>query len=161
MEAGIFRSPRPDGGFSILEVVLVILLIGILGVIAVPYIPRVDESTLESQAQKFASDIRRAQTIAMSTRRTLCVVNTATEYRITAFTSPAGCGSTAITDPSTNQAFQVALLNGATLNTGTTTIINSLGRSLGAASYVLSLPTSSRSVTVDVAALTAYVTVGP
>lgn len=140
---------------------LVILLIGILGAIALRYIPRVDESTLESQAQKFASDIRRAQTIAMSTRRTLCVVNTATEYRITEFTSPVGCGATAITDPTTTQAFQVMLLNGATLSTGSSTVINSLGRPYAAASYVLSLPGSSRSVTVDVAPVTAYVSVGP
>lgn len=161
MEAGTPRFPRPAGGFSILEAVLVILLISILGIIAVPFIPRVDESTLESQAQKFASDIRRTQTIAMSTRRTLCVVNTASVYQITTFTSPAGCGSTAITDPTTNQAFAVQLLNGATLSGGGPLVINSLGRALTGATYVLSLPTSTRSVEVEVAPLTAYVTVGP
>lgn len=161
MEAGPSRFSRPAGGFSILEAVLVILLVGILGAVAVRYIPRVDESTLESQAQKFASDIRRAQTIAMTTRRTLCVMTTSTSYKVTEALSSSSCSATPIVEPSTNQGFEVFLLNGATLTTGTSLVINSIGRSLSGVSYVLSLPASSRTVTVDVAPLTAFVTVGP
>lgn len=137
-------------GFTLVELVIVIVVLGILSVYAVIKSVSLAEVTLPSQAQKLASDIRHAQTLAYTLGKRM-------RLTITAGTNGT-YGVTCVTPPC-NTDFSVTLQKDVVLaGTPTTLDFTSLGQPSASASYTL---TSGSTVTVSVAALTGLVTVSP
>lgn len=152
-----------NAGFTIVELVMVIVVLGIISVYAVTRSAPPAEVTLPSQAQKMASDIRHAQTLATTWGRRLRI--TITEgangtYNVSCVTAGAApCNANPVIDPATGNGFNVALQQNVQLAGTATLDFNSLGQPTAAANYTLTSGTAV--VTVTVAALTGYVTVAP
>ncbi len=149
----MYKRLKPIAGFTLVELVIVIVVLGIVSAYAVMKGVFPAEVTLPSQAQKMASDIRSAQTLAYTSGKRMCLAITAGIYRVDCGTAGA-CPQSACP-----QSFSVTLEKGVVLGGGPTTIdFNTLGQPSAAASYTL---TSGSSVTISVAALTGNVTVSP
>ncbi len=84
------------GGFSLTELVIVLVLVGVLAWIAFPSMTAVDEIKLDSAARRLASDLRYAQSQAMSQRVAHGVLFEPAIERYTVF---APTPATAVTDP--------------------------------------------------------------
>ena len=157
-------------GFTIVELIFVIVMVSILSVYAMMRSYSTGELSLPSQAQKMASDIRHAQTLATTQGKRLRITITAAangNYKVLPCTVNAGvvtCTATPVTDPVTGAGFSVNLKNGVVLAGTATLDFSSLGQPLDSsgastsASYTL---TSGSVETITVAALTGYVTVAP
>lgn len=155
-----------QGGFTLVELVIVIALIGIISVYAVMKSAPIAESTLPSQAQQMATDIRHAQTLAYTWgKRMRLAVTTGINgsYSVSCFAGTPACD--------TSNDFTVTLQKNADMS-GSTLYFNSLGQpsdSAGSAvssttTYNLCFPTCASATTtetVTVAPLTGYVTVSP
>ena len=145
-------------GFTLLELVLVLVIMGTLAAFAVPRISPAD-NTLAAQADRLARELRHTQALALNQGRTLVFdVQSATAYRVT-------FGGSTITDPATQQPYQVTLDNNVTL-TGIDTGFDSLGRPFAAGSLldtarVFTLSGSSRTTRVTLSPVTGFVTVTP
>ena len=153
-----------QSGFTLVELIMVMVVLGILSAYAVMRNVSPAEVTLPSQAQKMASDIRHAQTLASTWGRRLRISTDSSSYSVTCTSSvvapcPAAI-TTPVTDPATGSSFHVDLQkNVVFVNPTTATLdINSLGQPLAAASYTLSAGSIE---TIAVAALTGFVTVTP
>ncbi len=150
-------------GFTLIELLIVIVVLGILSTYAVMRSFSAADATLPSQAQKMASDIRHAQTLAYTWGKSLQLSITAGAngvYSVSCVTpgiSP--CNVSPVLNPSTNNSFSVALQKGVALAGTATLSFNSLGQPNAPASY--SLTSGSSTKTISVAALTGYVTVPP
>ena len=152
-------QPQAHNGFTLIELVIVLALIGAMAAIALPrWAP--SDTTVGAQADRLARDLRHAQSMAMTQGRTLTVdIQPATAYRVI------DGSSMTVTDPATQQPFQVTLDNNVTLN-GTDTGFDSLGRPVSAgallpASRVFTLSGSSTTATVTVSAVTGFISVTP
>lgn len=147
-----FRSV-PQIGFTLVELVIVIVVLGVISAYAVMKSVSPAEFTLPSQAQKLASDIRHAQTLAYTSgnrMRLTITAGTNGTYGVTCVTGSAPC----------NTDFSVTLQKDVVLaGTPTTLDFTSLGQPSAGASYTLT--SGSSTVTVAVAALTGLVTVSP
>jgi len=145
-------------GFTLLELVIVLVILGTVSALAIPRFAPSD-NTVAAQADRLARDLRHAQSLALSQGRTLdFVVQSATTYRVS-------FGGSTITNPATQQPFQVTLDNNVTL-TGTDTGFDSLGRPVSAGvllgtARVFTLSGSSRAATVALSPVTGFVTVAP
>ena len=156
---------RPShAGFTVIELIMVMALLGILSAYAVMRNVSPAEVTLPSQAQKMASDIRHAQTLASTWGRRLRISTDSASYSVTCTSSvvapcPAAT-TTPVTDPATGAGFSVSLQKGAVfVNPTTATLdIDSLGQPLSAATFTLSAGSTE---TIAVTALTGFVTVTP
>ena len=156
--------PSSERGFTVVELVLVMVLLALLSVYAVMRSVSPAEVTLPSQAQKMASDIRHAQTLASTWGRRLRISTGGSSYWVTCTSSvvapcPAAI-TTPVTDPATGSSFQVSLQKNVIFESPSTATldINSLGQPLAAASYTLSAGSIK---TVAVTTLTGFVTVTP
>jgi len=149
---------RSERGFSLIELVIVLVMLGILAAYALPRWAPAD-TTVASQAERLARDLRHAQTIAMNQGRSLVFdIQAPAAYRVTSSGTP-------ITDPATLQDFQVTLDSGVTV-AGTDTDFDSLGRPTGSgilltAPRVFTLSGTSRTATVTLSAVTGFVSVSP
>ena len=147
-------------GFTLIELVTVLVIIGVLAAYALPRWAPAD-TTVAAQADRLARDLRHAQALAMNQGRTLSFdVQAPGGYRV------ADSGTT-ITDPATQQAFQVTLDNGVTL-AGTDVDFDSLGRPVSAPATPLPSDTvftvygsPPKTVTVTLSAVTGFVAVTP
>ena len=143
------------------------VVLGIMSAYAIMKNVSTAEVTLPSQAQKMASDIRHAQTLASTWGRSLRLSAAGNSYSVTCTSSTvAPCPSqttTPVTDPATGGSFSYALQKGAVFIVPTTGTldINSQGQPGGAASYTLSADGSTGGSTVSVSALTGFATVSP
>lgn len=141
-----------------IEIVIVLLIMSILAAVAVPRFTNSD-STLLAQAQRLASDLRHAQTMAMNQGRTLVFnVQSTTSYRVT-------FGGSTVTDPATMQPYSVTLDNNVTLH-GANIEIDSLGRPVAAGTllameHVFTLNGNSRTAAVTLSPVTGFVAVSP
>ena len=138
-------------GFTLVELVIVIVVLGIMSVYAMMKGASPAEMSVPSQAQKLASDIRHAQTLAYTSGNRMRLTITAGAngtYGVTCVTGTMPC----------NTDFSVTLQNGVILAGPPTLDITSLGQPSAAASYTL---TSGSQAKVSVAALTGLVNVCP
>lgn len=96
-----------QSGVTLLELLAVLLIIGILTAILAPKLPDGKSIALSAQAQSFAADLRRAQTVAMSTGKAICLkrLGATTQYGIYDTTKTVGgdskCTETSVPDPVT------------------------------------------------------------
>lgn len=149
-------------GVTLIELVTVIVVLGVLSAYVAITNLSVGDVTLPSQAQKLATDLRHAQTLA-STWGTSLVVSASVDgnvYGVSCITTTiaAPCNVAPVIDPATGAPFSVTLQKGVTfsaVSNGSLTF-NSLGQPNAAASYTLSSGTSTNTVTVE--AITGKVT---
>ncbi|MEK7752209.1 MAG: prepilin-type N-terminal cleavage/methylation domain-containing protein [Acidobacteriota bacterium] len=142
-------------GFTIIELIIVIVVVGILSAYAAMRGGlSSSELSLPSQAEKMASDIRRAQALAYTSgkrvRLTVAAGANGT-YAVACVTVPTPCG----TD------FSVTLQKDVILGGTASLEFTSLGQPSAAASYTLAYPANTNTKTIAVAALTGIVTVTP
>ncbi|PIT80634.1 Tfp pilus assembly protein FimT/FimU [Limnohabitans sp. JirII-31] len=149
-------------GFSLLELVFVVVILGILSVYAIPKGFNITDVTLDSQAQKLASDLRHAQLLAATQGVSLCVLTSTNAYSVRP--NSINCTADPITDPASGSAFLVNLEKGAELSgplANAALVYNSLGQPNGEVVYTLNSPDSNNKKFVTVWALTGHVVVGP
>jgi prepilin-type N-terminal cleavage/methylation domain-containing protein len=149
-------------GASLIELLAVLLIIGVISAFAVPRLPSIQDVTLDSQAQVFASTLRRAQVLATTTSKSWCVAagESVSAYSIRSALPPAQnqtCDSAVADHPVTNQPMLISLEKGVLLSGPATLMFNSQGAPSAAANY--QLLTGQQSIQVSVAALTGLVTV--
>lgn len=140
--AVVTRSSR---GLTLLELVLVILILAILSVYAMTNNSDSSEMTLTSQAQRLASDIRLAQTLAFTSGSQMEITSSASGYSV-------ACVGTC--DHSND--FGVTLQKGITLSGTASVSFKTSGEPTSAATYTLTAGSSTK--TVGVAAVTGHVT---
>jgi MSHA pilin protein MshC len=147
-------------GFTLVELIMVVVVLGIISVYAAMKAVSPADATLPSQTQKVASDIRRAQTLALtlSRRVSLAIATTGANNRYDVTCGP--CGTTS-NDFSTTLQKDVEL-------TGPALYFNSLGQPSDSSStpvsttatYCLNI-SGTCAGTVSVAPLTGLVSVSP
>ncbi len=152
-------------GFTLVELIIVIVVLGIVSTYVVMRNFSVADATLPSQAQKMASDIRHAQTLATTWGKSLQLNTTAGTngvYSVSCVIATAGvspCGVSPVINPATGNSFSVELQKGVALAGTATLSFNSLGQPNASASYTLTSGGGTK--TISVAALTGHVTVSP
>jgi type II secretion system protein H len=153
------HSKPAHHGFTLIELVTVMSMLGIVAALALPrWSP--SDSTVVTQAQRLARDLRHAQSLALSQGRRLNFqLQSASNYRVT------DSSGTTVTDPATSAPFSVTLENSVTL-AGNDLAFDSLGRPLNAGSLASSARTytlsgASRTASVTVSAVTGFTTVSP
>lgn len=149
-------------GFTLMEMVVVLLLLGILSIYATPRILNLAESTMDSQAKAFASDLRRVQLLASVRGATLCVclINNQSYKVLNSSCNPDDAN--AVTDPSTGKVFQSQLVNGVIFLQGPTLLkFDSSGQPDAGAAYAIGKDSNTPAIQVQVTSLTGYVTTGP
>lgn len=132
-------------GFTILELVLVVVVLGILSIVAFTTQTSSVELSLPSQAEKMAADIRKAQTLAITSGLAVTFTASAGGYGADCSTSCSGAFSELLKDVS---------------STAGSVSFSSNGQPGSATSFTLSTA-SGASKTVAVAAVTGHVTVMP
>ncbi|MBE7939291.1 MULTISPECIES: prepilin-type N-terminal cleavage/methylation domain-containing protein [Ramlibacter] len=155
-----------QAGFTLVELVIVLVLVGILSAYIIALNTNSSALTARSQADKLASDIRHAQSLAMTWSQPLQFNISATGYSIRCTSTTAGspCNNTpstggTVTDPATNAAFQNTLGSGVsfaarptafTINTtGIPTVTgNSFQLSGGGTSFTVTVATGTGNITV-------------
>lgn len=131
-------------GFTLIELVVVIVIVAILGVYIVANNVDSSELTLPSQAEKLATDLRAAQTLAFTSGNPSLFQVTGNSYSV--------CKS-----DGTNCSDPVTLQKGVTL-AGSSLTFATNGTPSGAASFTLTAE-SGASKTVNVAAGTGHVSI--
>lgn len=104
-------------GFTMVEVIIVVVLLGILAAVLMPKAVNPDAITLKAQARNFASDLQRAQLLAITTGVPVTVQAIGNRYTVQ-YT----LGTTPVT------AVDVNLDSHASFSTGGTLVFNSLGQ---------------------------------
>lgn len=104
-------------GFTMVEVIIVVVLLGILAAVLMPKAVNPDAITLKAQARNFASDLQRAQLLAITTGVPVTVQAIGNRYTVQ-YT----LGTTPVT------AVDVTLDSHASFSTGGTLVFNSLGQ---------------------------------
>jgi MSHA pilin protein MshC len=144
----------------LIELIIVIVVLGILSAYAAMKTVSPADVTLPSQAQKMATDLRHAQTLANTWGTSLVVSASGSVYSVSCLTatSTAPCNASPVIDPASGAAFSVGLQQGVSFisPTSATLTFNSLGQPGGAAGYTLS--SGGNTKTVAVAAITGKVT---
>lgn len=150
------------GGWTLVELVLVLVILGILAFVTTSRRVETAPVNLESQAQRLASDLRRARLFASTQFRSVCAVITGDSgnwgYRFSEYQVSAGvgsCAASAIHDP-LGGPFELTLSDVSSLSltvspvSGAPFRFRSNGSPSAAASFVLSA--GGRTATISVAA---------
>ena len=141
--------PRLCAGFTLTELVVVIVIATILSAFAISRISTQGFDT-EGFANRAAAMVRYAQKLAISQRRTVVVVTTASNIRLCY--ADAGCAS-AVHEPPGTAPFSYNVPSGVSLS-ATTVSFNGLGKP-GAAATITVTGDVARTITVE--AETGYV----
>ncbi len=155
--------PRAQAGFSLLEVVVVLVILGITSAMAIPRTMSGGGASINAgyEAQRLASDLRHAQTLARSGGKcTRLSVASASSYSVTSAAGSAQCTATPwtnVTSPAKNGLFSITLKNGVSVSAPAAVTFNPAGAPLAAVQ--LSVTGGGKTYTVSVAALTGYVSI--
>lgn len=145
-------------GVTLIELVMVLVIIGVLAAIAAPRLSLTDTS-VHAQAAQLVRDIRHIQMLAMARGETLTFESLGSSYRCTDSTTAV------ITDPATQQPFNLILETSVTASTGSVSF-DSLGRpvsggALLAAAVTFMVSGGGQSAMISVSPVTGFVTVSP
>jgi Tfp pilus assembly protein FimT len=151
-------------GFSFIEIVSVVLVSGILASIIIPSFDDTSSRlNTTSWSKRFLLDLRRAQSIAMNSGQSLCVVVVSEGYKITT-TATVGnqilCLDTPVSDPGNGQPFSVVFDNNVAISVPlnqATLIFDSLGRA--STNAVFNISTTAKTVQIAITLGTGYITV--
>lgn len=158
------RSPRAPGdrrqrapaGFTLFEVVLVLVLMSVMSIYVAPKSFNTSALTLDAQARNLVGHLQRAQLLATATGNAVYFCSNSTTYLIQV--GPSTCPSLPATLNS-SRPIQVTLEKNATLSVNNALVYDSLGQPNAATNLVLNAsPAGSKTITVNVAAVTGYVT---
>jgi MSHA pilin protein MshC len=137
-------------GFSLPELVVVIAVAGILAAVAMPRMSLAPYNTLGYHARLQAA-LQYARKAAVAERRNVCVAvagSSVTLTRATAAGAAAAC-TAALVDPSTGQAFALAVPNGVTLTASAPSFsFDALGRASVAATVTVN-GDANRVITIE------------
>lgn len=152
------NSTAPLRGFTLVELVVVIVILAILSIYAVSSNLDSAEMTVPSQADRLASDIRLAQSLAFTSSSRVTVTATGTTYTVVC--SGTGCSTTATSNYFPNNP--VVLKKGIVFSGDSSGSVEfkSNGEPTQNATFFLELG-GTKKKTVTVAALTGHVTVTP
>jgi Tfp pilus assembly protein FimT len=109
------RGPEPLGAFALIELIIVILILGVLAVVAFANMVNMPTMRIDMAARKIQSDIRYAQSLAVSTQRWVGLVFSTTNDNYSIYIDSVDDGTSnpsgwsLATNPLTNQAFTVQL----------------------------------------------------
>lgn len=160
-----FRSAL-QRGMSLIEAVATLMILAFFALIFAPRLPSTDAATLGSQAQSLAADLRRTQTMAMTSGSSVCLRRiSATQYGIFATTKSGGitqCTESIVINPATGNSSSLmqkdpltgqdavyTLSQNATLAGDSSVIFNSLGKTVTSASFYVQSQDQYRTVSVD------------
>jgi len=160
----IRRCAFIESGYTLIEVVVTLVILGIVALYALPRIPSTESFTLRSQAEKFASDLRRAQILASAHGTPICVLLNADRKgyvvkEIEASGASCAVSTTQLKDPITSIPVGGELADGAVFSAASTAALSfsTLGKPLTEALYEISASDFVKRVNVD--ALTGRVSV--
>ena len=128
---------NPQSGLTLIEVIVVMAIIGILAAVVVPKFDFTTSSraSVDGAAYMIASDIRYAQECAMANR-------VSKEIRFTSGSNSYSFSPTSSLDPSGR------LPSGVTIGTTVTFTFNSLGEPTTSAGWTVTVPGSTKTITV-------------
>ena len=154
--------PRAAAGFTLLELVVVMTLVTITAARAIPKTMALGGATINAgyEAQRLASDLSHAQTLARSGGQCTRLTASTGSYTVAASAASAACTATSwvtVVDPAKNGDFTVTLKSGVTLSSSGVVTFNTLGQPLSA--VTMTVVGGGKSYQVSVAAVTGYVLV--
>lgn len=133
--------PRPVAGFTLFETVVVVVLVGILAVSLRPKAPSTSSMTLDAQNRTLASNLQRAQLLALSGNTVLFCTTAAGATGTAAYTLVLGssCPTNIVSTAVDTTHPVVVALNDQTgfATTSTPLSFNSQGRPTAAADFRL------------------------
>jgi len=163
------RAHKRQTGFTVVELVVVIVVLAVIAVFAATSATSPAETTLPSQAEQLARDIRHTQMLAATWGKALRIRVTpgvngnysvcCVAAGVCVVTTTAPCNANPVVDPATGVPFSRNLQKNAELAGPGTLDFNSLGTPSAAATYTLTVGTVSKTVTVQ--ALTGFAAVPP
>ena len=156
--APFHRRVPASAGFTLFESVLVILLLGILSAYVLPRAFNTSTMTLDAQARTLASDLQRAQLLAITSGNPVyfCVfASSAYLVQVGPYASGQVCPAALPTQVSSSQPVVVSLDNEASLSANPNPLnFNSQGQPSAAGGFLLADSVSHLSILVTTAAIT-------
>jgi len=137
-----------------IELVVVCAIVGILAVVATPFFMNyLQSATLKSAAQELVTIINGARQLAIARNTNVCVALTSNQAVYKTGTSNACSGGTTYLGANTRSDGTMPLDNGMTISTSTASVVfSSLGAAVTAGTYTVRNPTTSKTLSVVVAA---------
>jgi len=157
MESGQHRSVDRQAGFNLTELMVVVAIIGLLAAVSTPFfLSYLQSATLKSGAEEVAALLNQGRQLAITNNQNVCVNITATQMRYRV----GGCAGTTWVGTGTDASGNVNMPAGVTLAASADPVFDYLGRATPAATYTVTNPQDSKTLTVSVAA-SGRVRIGP
>lgn len=100
------------------ELVMTMIIVGVLAAVAIPRFANVTSYNARGVADQTLSAIQFARKVAIATRRNVCVSTAGNGVSLTMATlagSASTCGTTAVINPATGNAYTIAAVTGVTI----------------------------------------------
>lgn len=145
--ARIFRppKPRPERGFTLMELVVVILIAGVLAVVIAPRFLAKSQVEFQGAYDEALAAVRHAQKVAIASQSSVYVQVSGNTLSVCFGT--VSCSS-AVTDPSRGSSLVVSPASGVTLS-GTSFAYDAIGRPSAAPVFTVAGGGLSRTFTVE------------